>query len=105
LNLQRLCQKDINFSTSFYDAVIEPSKDESGNLQIKLDTEIEGFDLYYTFDNTYPDHHSPLYKKGEKLDIPKDADGFRVITYREGKPVGRMITVPLDVLMKRIPGN
>jgi hexosaminidase len=105
LSLQRLCQKDINFSTSFYDAVIEPSKDESGNLQIKLDTEIEGFDLYYTFDNTYPDHHSPLYKKGEKLDIPKDADGFRVITYREGKPVGRMITVPLDVLMKRIPGN
>jgi hexosaminidase len=102
-NLQRLSKRDINFSTSFYDAIIEPSKDEKGNLQIKLDTEIEGFDLYYTFDNTYPDHHSSLYKKGEKLDIPKDADEFRVITYKEGKPVGKMIVIPLADLMKRIP--
>ena len=100
--MKRLSQKDINFSTSFYDAIIEPSKDENGNLLIQLDTEIEGLELYYTFDNTYPDHHSPLYKKGEKLTIPTDADTFRVITYRDGKPVGKMITVSLAELMKRI---
>jgi hexosaminidase len=98
----RLAQADINFARSFYDAIITPSKDEMGNLLIQADTEIEGIAIYYTFDNTYPDHRSPLYKKGEKLTIPKDADTFRVITYRDGKPIGRIISVPLADLMKRM---
>ncbi len=102
VHLERLAHADINYARSFYDAAIQPSKDELGNLNIQLSTEIEGLDCYYTFDNTYPDHHSPLYKKGEKLTIPKDADTFRVITYRDGKSTGRIITVLLADLMKRI---
>jgi hexosaminidase len=102
VNLQRLSQKDINFSTSFYDAIIEPSKDEHGNLLISLSTEIEGIELYYTFDNTMPDHHSQLYKQGEKLSIPADADTFRVKTYRDGKALGKTITVSIADLLKRV---
>jgi len=102
VQLDRLANADINFSRSFYDAIITPSKDEKGNLLIRLDTEIEGLEIYYTFDNTYPDHHTPLYQKGEKLTIPKDADTFRVITYRDGKPIGRIITVSLAELLKRV---
>ena len=101
-HLDRLAHADINYSRSFCDAVINPSKDENGNLKIRLDTEIEGMEIYYTFDNTYPDHHSPKYKRGETLTIPKDADTFRVITYRDGKPAGRIITVPLSDLTKRV---
>ena len=100
--MDRLANADINFSRSFYDAIITPSKDEKGNLLIRLDTEIEGLEIYYTFDNTYPDHHTPLYQKGEKLTIPKDADTFRVITYRDRKPIGRIITVSLAELLKRV---
>jgi hexosaminidase len=102
MNLERLRQKDINFSTSFYDAIIEPSRDENGNLILQLDTEIDGVSIYYTFDNTNPDHHSQLYKKGDKLTIPADADTFRVITYRDGKAIGKLITVPLADLVKRL---
>ena len=98
----RLDKQDINYSRSAYDAIIKPSKDAAGNLQISLDTEIDGLELYYTFDNTYPDSHSPLYKKGSVLSIPTDADTFRVITYRDGKPAGRMITVTLEALLKRV---
>jgi hexosaminidase len=101
VHMQRFDKSDINYARSFYDAIITPSKDAKGDLEIQLSTEIEGLDTYYSFDNTYPDHHSPLYKKGEKLVIPKDADTFRVITCRDGKPVGRMITVPLSELAKR----
>jgi hexosaminidase len=101
VNLERLKQLDINFATSYRDAVIQPAKDEKGNLLIELDAEIEGVELFYTFDNTYPDHHSSLYKKGEKLTIPTDADTFRVISYRDGKPAGKMITVSLAELEKR----
>ena len=102
VQLDRLENADINFSRSFYDAIITPSKDEKGNLFIQLDTEIDGLKIYYTFDNTYPDHHSPMYQKGEKLAIPKDADTFRVTTYRDRKPIGRIITVPLADLAKRV---
>jgi len=58
--------------------------------------------MYYTFDNTIPDLHSKLYMKGEKLSIPADADTFRVITYIDGKPAGKLITVPLADLEKRL---
>jgi hexosaminidase len=100
-HLLRLSQSDINYSLSFYDAIVTPSKDEKGNLLLQLDAQIEGFQIYYTFDNTYPDHHSQLYLKGEKLSIQKDADTFRVITYKNGKPIGRMITIPIADLEKR----
>jgi hypothetical protein len=32
----------------------------------------------------------------------KDADTFRVISFRDGKPAGKLITVSLAELMKRI---
>jgi hexosaminidase len=102
LNLERLKQMDINFATSYRDAIILPLIDEKGNMLIQLDTEIDGLELFYTFDNTYPDHHSPMYKKGEKLLIPDDADTFRVISYHDGKPVGKMITVSMAELAKRV---
>jgi hexosaminidase len=101
-HFERLAKADINFATSMYDAIVIPSKNSTGELQIKLDTEIDGMDMYYSFDNTYPDHHSAKNKKEELLSIPKDADHFRVITYRNDKPVGRMITIPLDELSKRV---
>ena len=101
VHLQRLSQADINYSRSFFDAIVTPSKDGSGNLIIQLSTEIEELAIYYSFDNTYPDHHSKKYKNGEKLSVPKDADTFRVITYREGKPIGRIITIPLTDMAKR----
>jgi hexosaminidase len=102
VHLQRLSKADINFASSFYDAIITPLKDERGNLRIQLSTEIDGLAIYYSFDNTYPDHHSVTYHLGEKLIIPKDADTFRVITYHDGKPIGRMITVSLADLEKRV---
>jgi len=102
-HLQRFELADINYARSFYDAVITPAKDNEGNLVIQLGTELEGLNIYYSFDNTYPDSHSMLYKLGEKLSIPNDAETFRVITFRDGKPAGRIISVPLADLLKRIP--
>jgi len=100
-HLQRLSQADINYSRSVYDAIITPVKDEKENLLIQLSTEIEGFEIYYSFDDTYPDNHSSLYNKREKLMIPKNSDTFRVITYRDGKAIGRIITISVADLAKR----
>ena len=100
-HMKRLAQADVNYAPSFFDAIIQTSRDGKNNMEIQLSTEIDGLDMYYTFDNTFPDHHSPLYKKGEKLSVPTDADCLRVITYRNGKPLGRMITITTKELEER----
>ena len=102
-HLKRLSKSDINYAVSFYDAIVTPEKAVDGQLLIQVDTELDGLDIYYSFENVYPDHHTQKYKRGEKLSIPKDADTFRAITYRDGKPIGRIITVSLEELSKRLP--
>jgi hexosaminidase len=101
-HLKRLSKSDINYATSFYDAIVTPLKGAQDSLLIQVDTELEGLDIYYSFENVYPDHHTPKYNKGEKLSIPKDADTFRVITYRDGKPLGKIITISIQELIKRL---
>ncbi len=97
-------EKDgVNFSTSFYDPIIIPSRSSEGKLLLEFDTEVEGLEVYYSFDNTYPDQFSSRYPKGgQKIGIPEDAETLRVISFRNGKPVGKMITVGLDEVEKRI---
>lgn len=102
-NLKILDRDSINYSKSFYDAIIIPSIDTKGNLQLQFDTEIDGLDIYYTFDDTFADQFSKHYNKSEgKINIPKDAETLRVITFRRGKPIGKMITVALADLRKRV---
>ena len=102
-HLKRLSKSDINYASSFYDAIVTPTKGSDGKLLIELDAELDGLDIYYSFENVYPDHHTPKYKKGEKLSVPKDADTFRAITYRDGKPIGRIVTISIEELIKRLP--
>lgn len=101
-HLKLLERAGINYSRSFYDAIIIPSMETNGGLQLQFDTEIEGLEIYYSFDNTFPDKFSERYTKADgKMNIPKDAETLRVITYRQGKPIGKMITVALKDLEKR----
>ncbi|WP_298351085.1 beta-N-acetylhexosaminidase [Runella sp.] len=101
-HLDYFLKNDIVYSRSHYDATIVPSKGSKGNLLIDVETQIKGLDVYYSFENFYPDHHCKKYIAGEHISIPKDAETFRVITYRNGKPVGRIISVSLDELQTRI---
>ena len=89
----------IKYSPGIYDPVINPVTSPDKQLKIELSTEIEGLDIYYTFDNSFPDNFYPKYK--EPLVVPKDASTFKVITYRNGKPIGRLITVPIEELKTR----
>ena len=101
-NLKRLEFAGINFSRSLNDVIINPLKNDDGKLLIQLDTEVDDLDIYYTFDNTYPDFHSSKYIRDEKLCVPKDADTFSAVTYNNNKQVGRIITVSLKKLEERV---
>ncbi|MEP7145218.1 MAG: family 20 glycosylhydrolase [Ferruginibacter sp.] len=90
--------REIKYSPSMYDPIFT-AKNVKGQLQIELATEIGGLDIYYSFDNSFPDRFYPKYSA--TLTPPKDAVMLKVITYRGNQPVGRMIAMPLDEMNKR----
>ncbi|HEU5366273.1 MAG TPA: family 20 glycosylhydrolase, partial [Hanamia sp.] len=90
----------IKYAPSMYDPIFNVSKTDSGTLKIDLSTEIKGLDIYYSFDNSFPDNFYPKYTT--PLVPPKDAVMLKVITYRGNKPIGRMISMPISELQKRV---
>jgi hexosaminidase len=98
-HFERFDAAEINYSRSMYDPIFTTAKDSVGNLQIILSTEVEGLTIYYSFDETFPDKFYPSYTS--PLSVPKDAANLRVITYRNGKPIGKMIMMPIAELQKR----
>ncbi|HMK04831.1 MAG TPA: family 20 glycosylhydrolase [Ferruginibacter sp.] len=101
-HLQRLKNAGINYSSSFYDAMVHVSKNEKGRIEISLDTELDSAKIYYSFGETIPDQHSKEYKRGEKLLFPENAGFFRVVTYRDMQQLGKVLVLPLYELERRI---
>lgn len=98
-HFSRLDKSDTKYAPSVYDPIFKVSRSASGLPQIELSTEVEGLSIHYSFDNSYPDKFYPVYTK--PLLVPKDAELMRVITYRDGKPVGRVQNISVDELNKR----
>jgi hexosaminidase len=100
-HFERFDYAEVNYATSMYDAIIKTVKlPEPDRFAVTLTTEVKGLDFYYTFDNTYPDKFSPQYTD-ESIKVPRGADTFRVITYRNNKPIGKMITLSVNELQQR----
>ncbi|HLL44588.1 MAG TPA: FN3 associated domain-containing protein [Segetibacter sp.] len=97
---ERMDVAKIKYSRSMYDPAFAASVDTSGRLKVTLETEVPNLDIYYSFDETNPDEFYPKYEK--PLIIPKDALHLKVITYRDGKPIGKQINMPVEELQKRI---
>ncbi len=99
-HFERFDAAQMKYAPSMYDATATVKKDEAGNLWVDMLTEIEGLKVYYTFDNSFPDNFYPSYTSS--VQIPKDAFMLKMITYRNGKPIGRLITIPVTDLKKRV---
>ncbi len=89
----------IKYSRSMYDPSFNASLDKNGQLQVELQTQVPDLVIYYSFDETNPDEFYPKYER--PLIIPKDALHLKVITYRDGKPIGKQINMPVEELIKR----
>ena len=87
------------YAPAIYDPSFEVKKDAANLPVVTLVPEIEGLDIYYSFDNSLPDNFYPKYTA--PLTVPKDASTLKVISYRAGKPIGRMIVMPVAELKKR----
>ena len=73
---------------------------EKNTLLVDFDSEINGLDIHYSFDNSFPDNYYPKYA-GKSIEVPVDAAPMKLISYRNGKPIGRMMTVTIEELKKR----
>ncbi len=100
-HFNRLDIAEINYAPSVYEPIVNVTRTADDYLRLELSTEIEGLDIYYTFDNSFPDRFYPKYT--EALVPPKDAAALKLITYRGKKPVGRLLTLPIKDLELRAP--
>lgn len=96
---KRFDEAEIKYAPSVYDPIFNAAVTADSTLRIELSTEIPDLDIYYSFDNSFPDRFYPKYTK--PLTPPKDAVMLRVITYRGNDVKGRMISMPLAELRSR----
>ncbi|MXV52090.1 family 20 glycosylhydrolase [Pedobacter sp. HMF7647] len=99
-HFKRFDEAQVKYSPSAYDPIISTGVTADRQLQINLSTEVSGLDIYYTFDNSFPDNFYPKYTA--PLVAPKDAVMLKMITYRDGKPIGRLINYPIKDLQDKI---
>ena len=95
----RANEAQVKYAPSVYDPIITASKGGDGKLKIELASEAPGLDIYYTFDNSFPDKFYPKYTT--PLTPPKDAVQLKVVTYKGSQPVSRTIAIPIEELQKR----
>ncbi len=89
----------INYAHSAYDAVITPTV-QNGKLMVTLDPQIPGLTTYYSIDDSVPGVYSPVYTK--PVEIPEGPVTLRVVTYRNGQPIGRLLTLKRADLQARV---
>jgi hexosaminidase len=98
-NFERMDIRQVKYSRGMFDPIFTAKKDGNDSLQIELSTEVDGLDIYYSFDNSHPDNFYPKYST--PLSVPKESVMLKAITYRDGKPIGRQIDMPINELRKR----
>lgn len=98
-HFERLEMAKVKYSPAIYDPIVTVSKKDSATILVKLETEIEGLSIHYSFDNSFPDNFYPVYK--EQLTVPRDAATMKLITYRYNEPIGRMMVLTITELRKR----
>lgn len=89
----------VAYSKSMYDPIVTTQLNTKGELILKMEGEIEGLDFYYTIDDQMPDNYSDKYTK--PFVIPTDVLSVRIISYRDGKQIGKYLNIPIESLQKR----
>lgn len=98
-HFKRLNAENVKYAPSVYDPIFKASLTTDKKLNIELSTEVKNLDIYYSFDNSFPDNYYPKYTQA--LTPPEDAVMLKVVTYEGNKRVGRIISMPIEELKKR----
>jgi hexosaminidase len=94
----KLDQAQTKWAPSLYEPDVKAAKGVK-NVVVTLVPEVDGLDMHYSFDNSWPDQYYPKYTA--PIEVPKDADKMRIVTFKNGKQVGRFMTVSVEELKSR----
>lgn len=90
---------NIKHAKSIYDPIVTTTSNTKGELIAKMEGEVDNLKFYYSIDESLPDQFSDEYKGA--FVIPSDVTILRVISYRNGKPIGKMLHIPMESLLSR----
>lgn len=96
--MERLDEAKVKYAKTMYEPIFTTAKEED-KVSVTLATEIEGVDIHYSLDDTHPDEFYPKYTA--PILVPNDAATLKVVTYKNGKQVGRQINMPVAELKRR----
>lgn len=97
-HFQRFDLANLKISKAVYDAIITTRKDGE-KLICEMGNDLKGVDIFYTTDDSFPDKFSPKYTT--PIEVPTGPVTLKVATYRNGQPLGRMLSIPRVDLEKR----
>lgn len=89
----------IKYAKSIYDPIVTTTTNTQWQLLLKMESEVPNLDFYYTMDDSMPDQFSNKYT-GEFI-VPEDLAILRIISYRNGKPIGKLLNIPMASLKQR----
>jgi hexosaminidase len=98
-HFEKMDAANVKYAKSLFDPIVTTQLNTQGELILHMEGEIDGLDFYYSIDDSMPDQFSDHYTK--PLVIPADVTLLRVISYRDGKPVGKMLHIPIESLKQR----
>lgn len=81
-----------------YDPIVTTKK-EGQKLICTINNDVAGTEVYYTINDSFPDEFAIKYT--QSFEIPKGNVKLRAISYRNGKPIGRMLQIHRAELEKR----
>jgi hexosaminidase len=98
-HFEKLDAADVNYAKSIYDPIVTTQLNTKGELIVKMEGEVDGLDIYYTIDDQMPDKYCDKYST--PFVLPEDVLSVRIISYRDGKPIGKFLNIPIESLKKR----
>jgi hexosaminidase len=96
---EKLDAADVVYAKSMYDPIVTTQLNTKGELIVKMEGEVEGLTIYYTIDDQMPDKYSDKYTA--PFVLPADVLSVRIISYRDGKPIGKYLNIPVASLRAR----
>jgi hexosaminidase len=89
----------IKYAKSIYDPIVTTTLNTKVELFASMEGEVGGLNFYYTIDESMPDQYSNPFTQA--FLIPDDVTILRVISYRNGKPIGKLLNIPISSLKQR----
>ncbi len=99
-HFSRFDEAGINYAPAIFDPYVSSVKNNEASIQIELATEAGDIEMFYSFDGTFPDKYAQKYMN-MPVAIPKGASDIRVISYRNGRPIGRQLSLSTQDLKAR----